>query len=550
MISGGRAIAWIAAACLTVVGTGCVDSELGAGEYFICNPWYKRCPSGYVCHKGRCKLEERIPPDAGGDLDGHSPVPDLRPDRQEKDHRVRDQQLPDRAVADRMLPDRPAPDQRTGHDLAPTPDLARDLAARPDQARPPQDLAVDHLVGDCGAPLGPCQEVYWSEDAGGCATRIKAGAPCEDGKDNTYKDYCDNAGVCRAGITYTCYTSACVTSSVPDGKGGCTKTLASPGTNCAAPCVSLGKCDAEGGCQESAGTTLWTEEPPPSPLNFQSVFGFSGSEVWAAGTKGTVIRYNGSTWNDISPPLQVAGNNTLTGIWGSSPTAMHVVGVGGTAARFSGAVGTGAWAKMDPGVTTNLNGVYGYMTTSVYAVGSKGEVLSNDGTSLAYGDLNFPISLVDLNAVFSYYYTYVVGTKGVFYYYSPSGSAWSPLSSGTLQNLLGVHGASTSSVFAVGTAGTLLFLGYTSYGVHTLALPASVGTPNLKGVWSLGATDAWIVGQNGALLHFDGAGFTQHKPGALKTALNGVWARKGSGGGALDVVAVGDSGKLLHCSTP
>ena len=66
------------------------------------------------------------------------------------------------------------------------------------------------------------------------------------------------------------------------------------------------------------------------------------------------------------------------------------------------------------------------------------------------------------------------------------------------------------------------------------------GTGTWYGVWSASASDTWVVGDAGRIIHFDGATWSDVASGT-KARLLAVW-----GSAANDVWASGDSGTLLH----
>ena len=63
---------------------------------------------------------------------------------------------------------------------------------------------------------------------------------------------------------------------------------------------------------------------------------------------------------------------------------------------------------------------------------------------------------------------------------------------------------------------------------------------HLNAVWGAGPADAWIVGDNGTILHWNGKVWSAVASGTSKS-LSSVW-----GSGAQDVWAVGGAGTTLH----
>jgi hypothetical protein len=127
---------------------------------------------------------------------------------------------------------------------------------------------------------------------------------------------------------------------------------------------------------------------------------------------------------------------------------------------------------------------------------------------------------------------WAVGEDGYIQHWD--GSRWTPVASGTLTPLRGVHAASATDVWAVGTGGTVLRS--TAGGAFA---PVSSGTTrDLAAVWASEPSDVWVVGAAGTVRRNRGSGF-QGVDVATTKALKGVWAS-----GPSDVWMVGQSGTL------
>ena len=64
--------------------------------------------------------------------------------------------------------------------------------------------------------------------------------------------------------------------------------------------------------------------------------------------------------------------------------------------------------------------------------------------------------------------------------------------------------------------------------------------PDLRGIWGSGPNDVFAVGDDGTIVHYDGATWSEMDSGTTRD-LKGVW-----GGRPNDVFAVGGSGTILH----
>jgi len=180
----------------------------------------------------------------------------------------------------------------------------------------------------------------------------------------------------------------------------------------------------------------------------------------------------------------------------------------------------------------------------VGGVPDAGRILHYDGTEWATVDpkLDKPAPL--LNWVHGFGATgglYVVGDGGTAL--RMENEVWTLEDTPTDENLWGVWGASEADLFAVGGSGrspsqaTILRRQsgvWTSLNVGT-GLDVDPGRPTRAffKVWGSSANDVWVVGQNGAIVHFDGTTWKSYGAGTADDLI-AVW-----GTGPNNVVAVG-----------
>lgn len=225
----------------------------------------------------------------------------------------------------------------------------------------------------------------------------------------------------------------------------------------------------------------------------QSAWGSGPNDVFAVGSSGTILRYDGQAWSAMSSPT----TSLLYGIWGSGPNNVFAVGKNGVVIRYDGA----NWLTMSSATPQSLYGVWGTGPNNVFAVGDSGTIARFNG------------------------------------------SAWSTMASHTTEKLNGVWGTAPSNVFAVGSNGTILQFNGSVWSAMT-----SNTTATLNDVWGSGPSDIFVVGSTGSVqdldgivAHYNGSAWAEMDIGGLGTGpLSGVWGVDGQ-----DVFAIGTEGDIF-----
>ena len=172
--------------------------------------------------------------------------------------------------------------------------------------------------------------------------------------------------------------------------------------------------------------------------------GAVGSAI-AVGDSGTILRYNGTSWNP-DPSGSTAHLQAIWGVGASGP--VFAVGDAGTILINNGA----GWTAQTSGTTQPLYAVWGTSGSDVFAVGGAGTILHYNGTS------------------------------------------WTAQTSGSTESLRGLWGFSGSSVFAVGDATTILHYDGSSWAAQTVNAFTNPSM-NLTGVWGATSSNIIAVGQ-------------------------------------------------------
>jgi hypothetical protein len=285
----------------------------------------------------------------------------------------------------------------------------------------------------------------------------------------------------------------------------------------------------------SAGTimrwngTAWSSVWSGSTQDLTAVWGTSASDVWAVGAAGTILHWTGFAWAS----LPSGTTNRLDAVWGSSATDAWAVGVAGTILRWNGT----AWASVPSGITAGrLKGVWGSSATDVWAVGDDGGgfslILHFDGTTwTTRPGGGFYLNGIWGSAANDVWVVDRVGSTSRW-----NGTAWLAIPSAVGSELLSVWGTAANDVWAVGLADWQHWDGV------AWSRLAIVSQSSASAVGGSAAGDVWVVGQGGATSHWDGTAWTSGTTGTWIRPLTGAWASAWN-----DAWAVGGVG-LLHSS--
>ena len=262
-------------------------------------------------------------------------------------------------------------------------------------------------------------------------------------------------------------------------------------------------------------------------------------------------RQDGSTDNGL--PHSAIKDGCLTAVWGSSPSRVFAVGSKGIILRYDGS----AWDYMTSGTMYQLNGVWGSSATNVFAVGQSGTILHYDGST--WSRMSLPGSFGRMDATTfsgvwgsSSHDVFAVGdtvgglgSNATILHYD--GNVWSLMTGGAKDDVLrGVWGSSASDVFAVGERHTpsavntsnplrALILHYDGT-AWSVVMVSNVDTANdyLRAVWGSSPSDVYAVGTTRA--HYDGSVWSMVSGDGMA-----VW-----GSSATDIFAMGCRGSIVH----
>ena len=266
----------------------------------------------------------------------------------------------------------------------------------------------------------------------------------------------------------------------------------------------------------------------------RAVFGSSASDFWAVGDRGSITHWDGNAWTESAG----GWTGAVHALWSGGGDDVWAVGDGFHALRQPD---TGQWT-LNPdagfGAVSGLSGSSGY----VWAVGGQNQIYRFRDGGWTPDPTPAQTSGSTLTAVYSTVNngTWAVGSGGAVLNEQGLRNPWSSLGDATTatSDLHGVwsEDIGDGDVWAVGTNGGLFRL---TSATGWVAHDAGVGSATFNAVWGATAKDLWVVGENGLIVHGDGATWSP-VPSGVTASLYGV-----TGTSSTSVWAVGASGTLL-----
>ncbi|MEO8840170.1 MAG: hypothetical protein ABI591_33985 [Kofleriaceae bacterium] len=271
----------------------------------------------------------------------------------------------------------------------------------------------------------------------------------------------------------------------------------------------------------------WNPMTNPSAELLNTVV-FSGfGEAYAAGDHGTMLRYDTTGWV-ADPRFPTAGLAT------KSLVAMLAVGTKVYALTNSNAVYVldgGAWTAL-PVLATTYKGMWVAATGEIFLGGVAGRLAKFDGTTwteTTFGGATASYSAMWGTSATDVYAAGNLGAASTIIHFN--GTTWAAVTTlpdvGALDAIWGVG----SEVFAAGTGIVHATDGST---FATATAPAITG----RGIWGSSVTDVFVVGDTGAIVHWDGVQWIKMKV-SFASKLQAV-----AGSSAAEVFAVGDGGAI------
>ena len=177
-----------------------------------------------------------------------------------------------------------------------------------------------------------------------------------------------------------------------------------------------------------------------------AVWGSSATNIFAVGSLGTILTFNGTSWSLLTPSITTLD---LFCVWGSSTENVYVGGYTGKLLRYNGL----AWKTVSLGTSQTLKSIWGSSASDVYATGSEGTIIHFDGST--WNTVAIPGG-VALNALWGSAYNdvFAAGEAGTIYHYD--GNVWTKLVPPASLNISAAWGSTSGKVYFACQDGRIL----------------------------------------------------------------------------------------------
>jgi hypothetical protein len=321
-------------------------------------------------------------------------------------------------------------------------------------------------------------------------------------------------------------------------------------------------------CEEAAWCPVPTNVSALYALT--AVWGSGKDDVWASGSGGTVIHWDGATWTPTPLPTETGLpiKNTFHALWGSGPNDVWVASATDIIFHSDGfRNGTATWRHLPNAVQARPVPIYAVWGTGLDDVRFGGapyyfndpdglftgnqivkkssnegaEWMPSRGTATIHGFWGSSTQdlwlIGDNRAAVDWQIGFTMrGTR------HGDDFVWTEVDSRASVVLRGIWGSSESNVWTVGDQGTIRRFGPNATEWEVIESPT---TETLHAVWGAAANDVWAVGESGTILHWDGTTWTTSVAAfpvnQKRPHLYAIW-----GSGPTDVWIVGDGIALRY----
>ncbi|MCK4233594.1 T9SS type A sorting domain-containing protein, partial [candidate division WOR-3 bacterium] len=269
------------------------------------------------------------------------------------------------------------------------------------------------------------------------------------------------------------------------------------------------------------------QNPLPQGNDLIGLWGSSPDDIWTGGWTGTVVHYDGSSWN---PEWLSGTSENIHTFWGTSAANIWMTAGGGEMWHFDGSswtldtilpgAGLALWGLNEDDIWTASTNIYHY----------DGSMWSQYSNPTA--DYIFDIWGPHPDTLLAVAHPPLPEDGSILKY---DGNEWTEIV-GTPEALYELHGTSGSDIW---------FVGWNNYILHWDGDSLVQMTPPVFDCWwsvyCIAPDDVWIGGSEGDIIHWNGTSF-EHYVSPLVAQVSKLWASASD-----DVWGVGTGrGSIIH----
>lgn len=269
----------------------------------------------------------------------------------------------------------------------------------------------------------------------------------------------------------------------------------------------------------------WEQMSSPVTTPLKGIWGTSSSNIYAVGSGGVILHYDGTAWSRVTG---VAVTENLNAVHGSSASNIVAVGENGILVQYNGS----AWTKRTVTSSQNLNAVWVVSTSRMFIAGENGLILDCDQTTCEQSTY---VTSYALNSIWasSASDVYIAGGAGLIIHFD--GTKWTQMQTSSSELLYSLWGASSSDIYAVGENGAVLHYNGTTWS------PMRVVKRNYYAVGGIRSPfRVYVATQDGKISYYEGGAWTDMNSGTTK-ALQAIWVSPTN-----EAFIVGASGLILR----
>lgn len=243
----------------------------------------------------------------------------------------------------------------------------------------------------------------------------------------------------------------------------------------------------------------WTKTESGTSEQIVSLFGFSGSDVWAVGDSGTALHFDGTAWSKIA----TGTSKNLRSVWGALPNDVWVVGASGLVLRWNGTAFTTVTdapsQEFEAVRGTAANAVFFCADSAFYFFDTSFHEFTRGTSSVGC------TTLLGDGAQLSAIVNQASSSSSVELHTISAGGSMQVTLNGTLPTSSATYLRVSADDLWTATSSSSSVTRLSASAPRELVLPESFG---VRTGFVRSATDVWLGGRDGKLAHFDGTALT------------------------------------------